>query len=52
MRATISEDQTGFIKGRHSLFNLRRLLNIVNTSGPSPFPEVIISLDAEMAFDW
>ena len=47
----ISEDQTGFITGRHSFFNIRRLLNIVNTSGPSPFPEVIVSLDAEKAFD-
>lgn len=47
----ISEDQTGFIKGRHSFTNVRRLLGVIHTSSPSTDPEVVISLDAEKAFD-
>ena len=47
----ISEDQTGFIRQQHSFTNIRRLLNIIHTP-PSPSdPEVVISLDAEKAFD-
>ena len=47
----ISEDQTGFIGGRHSFTNVRRLLSVIH-SPPSPVePEVVISLDAEKAFD-
>ena len=47
----ISEDQTGFIKGRHSFFNVCRLLNIIHPSSPSLPPEVVVSLNAEKAFD-
>ena len=47
----ISDDQTGFIKGRHSFSNIRRLANIMYLSDTSPHPEVVISLDAEKAFD-
>lgn len=47
----ISDDQTGFIKNRHSFFNLRRLYNILYDPTPPDTPEVIISLDAEKAFD-
>uniref|UniRef100_A0A8D0AGR9 Reverse transcriptase domain-containing protein n=1 Tax=Sander lucioperca TaxID=283035 RepID=A0A8D0AGR9_SANLU len=36
--------------GRHSFHNTRRLLNIIS-SPSSNIPEVIISLDAEKAFD-
>ncbi len=43
-------DQTGFTPGRHSFFNTRRLLNIL-FSCPSDLPEIIVSLDAEKAFD-
>lgn len=46
----ISTDQRGFMLGRHSFHNTRRLLNIVS-SPDSNIPEVIISLDAEKAFD-
>ena len=46
----ISPDQTGFIQNRHSYSNLRKLFNIVH-SARSPDPEVVISLDAEKAFD-
>uniref|UniRef100_A0A673FPW0 Reverse transcriptase domain-containing protein n=1 Tax=Sinocyclocheilus rhinocerous TaxID=307959 RepID=A0A673FPW0_9TELE len=49
--SVISPDQTGFIKSRHSFFNIRRLCNVVyNSSSPST-PEAVISLDAEKAFD-
>jgi len=48
----ISGDQTGFIKDRHLFFNLRRLLNIIySSSSNSHIPEVLMSLDAEKAFD-
>lgn len=50
LSSIISTDQTGFMLGRHSFHNTRRLLNII--SAPSLIiPEVIISLDAEKAFD-
>ncbi len=47
----ISEDQMGFVKGRHSFSNIRRLLNIVLTSNISHVPEAVLSMDAEKAFD-
>lgn len=47
----ISPDQTGFIHGRHSFSNLRRLFNILYNPSSSPTPELLISLDAEKAFD-
>lgn len=51
MSHIISSDQTGFIKGRHSFSNVRRLLNIIHSPASLEVPEVIISLDAEKAFD-
>uniref|UniRef100_A0A4W5RYX9 Reverse transcriptase domain-containing protein n=1 Tax=Hucho hucho TaxID=62062 RepID=A0A4W5RYX9_9TELE len=47
----ISPDQTGFIKNRHSFFNLRRLFNIIYNPSVDNTSEAIISLDAEKAFD-
>ena len=47
----ISEEQTGFIKGRHSFFNIRTLFNIIYSKDTCELPEVVISLDAEKAFD-
>lgn len=47
----ISPDQTGFIKNRHSFFNLRRLFNTIYNLPPTTLPQAIISLDAEKAFD-
>lgn len=49
--SVISPDQTGFIKNRHSFFNIRRLLNILYSPSPPGTPEVVLSLDAEKAFD-
>lgn len=43
----ISKDQTGFIKGRQSYFNIRRLFNIIYTA-PEGTPECVLSLDAEI----
>lgn len=50
LSSLISVDQTGFMLGRHSFHNTRRLLNILNSPSSSS-PEVIVSLDAEKAFD-
>ncbi|KAF7649532.1 hypothetical protein LDENG_00139950 [Lucifuga dentata] len=47
----ISEDQTGFIKGRQLSSNIRRLLNIVLGSSGSKVAELVVSLNAEKAFD-
>lgn len=47
----ISEDQTGFVSGRQLSSNVRRLLNIVLSPDTSQSAEVVISLDAEKAFD-
>lgn len=47
----ISEDQTGLIKNRQLSSNIRRLLNVLYDPTPSKGTEVLISLDAEKAFD-
>ena len=47
---TIKEDQTGFIKGRNSCDNMRRLLNIIQLSQSYKEPALMLSLDAEKAF--
>ena len=47
----IHQDQTGFIPGRQPFFNLRRLFNVMYSTRPTQQPEVILSLDAEKAFD-
>lgn len=46
----ISPDQTGFILNRHASSNLKRLSNVIYSTAPFS-PEVVISLDAEKAFD-
>lgn len=47
----ISEDQTGFVRGHQLSSNIRRLLNIVVPIDTSQTAEMLISLDAEKAFD-
>ncbi len=47
----ISPDQTGFVKGRYSYTNLRRLLGVLYSPAFRETPEVVVSLDAEKAFD-
>lgn len=48
--SVISLDQTGFMPDRQSSHNTRRLLNILH-SPSSEAPEIVLSLDAEKAFD-
>uniref|UniRef100_A0A3P9MQD2 Reverse transcriptase domain-containing protein n=1 Tax=Oryzias latipes TaxID=8090 RepID=A0A3P9MQD2_ORYLA len=47
----VKEDQTGLIKGRNSYNNVRRLLNIIQLSDQKAGDGLVISLDAEKAFD-
>ena len=47
----IHPDQTGFIPKRYSSYNLRRLFNIIYSKRGINKDLVIISLDAEKAFD-
>uniref|UniRef100_A0A3B1IPQ1 Reverse transcriptase domain-containing protein n=1 Tax=Astyanax mexicanus TaxID=7994 RepID=A0A3B1IPQ1_ASTMX len=47
----ISPDQTGFIKDRHAFSNIRRALNVIYSPPTQDGPEVILSMDAEKAFD-
>lgn len=50
LQVVIHSDQTGFISNRHSFFNIRQLLNVLY-SPASKDPEVVVSFDAEKAFD-
>ncbi len=47
----INQDQTGFIPGQQPSFNMRQLFNVMYSTHPIQLPEVILSLDAEKAFD-
>uniref|UniRef100_A0A3B1JFC8 Reverse transcriptase domain-containing protein n=1 Tax=Astyanax mexicanus TaxID=7994 RepID=A0A3B1JFC8_ASTMX len=47
----IHQDQTGFISGRFSFFNVRRLLNIVYKKHEKHDRVAILALDANKAFD-
>lgn len=47
----ISANQTGFLKGRHIFSNIRCLLNVLYTPPSQDVPEIVVSLDAEKAFD-
>ena len=49
--AIISDEQTGFIKGRQLFYNIRTLLNVIYSKSSAATPEVVISVDAEKAFD-
>ena len=47
----IHPDQSGYIKGRHSSNNTRRLFNLMDYSQQQKERTIIITLDAEKAFD-
>uniref|UniRef100_A0A671WYB0 Reverse transcriptase domain-containing protein n=1 Tax=Sparus aurata TaxID=8175 RepID=A0A671WYB0_SPAAU len=47
----ISREQTGFKKGRQLYYNVRTLLNVIYSKETTSIPEVVISIDAEKAFD-
>ena len=47
----IHPDQTGFIKGRHSTNNTRRLINLIDHCHINKQKAIVVSLDAEKAFD-
>lgn len=47
----IHSDQTGFIPGRFSFFNVRCLMNILYSKYDSHLNVTILSDDAEKAFD-
>ena len=50
MPKLIHPDQTGFIVGRQLSSNLRRVFNVIYQPN-NVEPELIISLDAQKAFD-
>lgn len=47
----INVDQSGFVVGRNSCINMRRLLNIIQLSHQQKLTSMVIGLDAEKAFD-
>ena len=47
----INPDQSGFVKARYASDNVRRLLNVVDHSTLHNTTAVLLSLDAEKAFD-
>lgn len=51
MTSIVDADQTGFIKGRNSFYNTRRLFNIIHYLNSYQIPSAIISMDAGKTFD-
>ena len=51
MTQIVDADQTGFIKGRMSYYNTRRLFNIIHYLNHCQIPGAIVTMDAEKAFD-
>lgn len=47
----INPDQSGFIKGRYAADNIRRVLSVINCFNNRQEPSLLLSLDAEKAFD-
>uniref|UniRef100_A0A3P8TVH1 Reverse transcriptase domain-containing protein n=1 Tax=Amphiprion percula TaxID=161767 RepID=A0A3P8TVH1_AMPPE len=47
----IKVDQTGFIPGRQGINNIRKTLNIISAARQIGRPSMLLSLDAEKAFD-
>uniref|UniRef100_A0A8C6UCR3 Reverse transcriptase domain-containing protein n=1 Tax=Neogobius melanostomus TaxID=47308 RepID=A0A8C6UCR3_9GOBI len=51
MCSIVDTDQTGFIKGRNSYYNTRRLFNIIHFLNSTRMTGAVVSMDAEKAFD-
>ena len=51
MTDIIDEDQTGFIKGRQTQDNIRRMLHIAEETQQTKKSAILVSVDAEKAFD-
>lgn len=51
LQSLVKPDQTGFIKGRNSFNNIRRLLNILQLSSENNLDGIVVSLDSLKAFD-
>ncbi len=47
----IHSDQTGFIKNRQGADNVRRLFHVIDAAQKREHPMMIVSMDAEKAFD-
>uniref|UniRef100_A0A667XLN8 Reverse transcriptase domain-containing protein n=1 Tax=Myripristis murdjan TaxID=586833 RepID=A0A667XLN8_9TELE len=47
----VHSDQVGYVKGRTVANNIRRLLHVMNKAALLQHPAVMLSLDAEKAFD-
>ena len=47
----INPDQSGFVQGRHSITNVRRLLNVIQYANQRKHKALAVSLDAQKAFD-
>ena len=47
----VNRDQVGFVAGRQSANNMRRLLQVIFSANTLHLPAMAISLDAEKAFD-
>lgn len=51
MPLLIDEDQTGFIKNRQTQDNIKRALHIIERINKEKVSSIVLSLDAEKAFD-
>ena len=51
MTDIIDEDQSGFISGRQTQDNIRRMIHIVEETQRTKNSAILVSVDAEKAFD-